>query len=172
MLKVEPNKIKTAIATSSWQNEKQAIKSAVYPNNSRVWQNIKIVVTKNSLDVYRDGKKIASNNNTGISMSDLGENLIAYLGKSLYNEETIPNNPDKYFRAYYDNVKVYDWAMTDEEVKNFTKQDETALKEMMGAVELVADSVTIPNADQSKEILLFRKRKMALQSNGLHLTRM
>ena len=99
MLKVEPNKIKTAIATSSWQNEKQAIKSAVYPNNSRVWQNIK-------------------------------------------------------------------------EVKNFTKQDETALKEMMGAVELVADSVTIPNADQSKEILLFRKRKMALQSSGLHLTRM
>lgn len=150
MLKVEPNKIKTAISTTSWQNEKQAVKSAVYPNNNRVWQNIKIVVTDNSLDVYRDGKKIASNNSTGISMSDLGENLIAYLGKSLYNEETMPTNPDKYFRAYYDNVKVYDWAMTDEEVKNFTKQDETARKEMMGAVEMVADSVTIPNADQIK----------------------
>ena len=149
-LKVEPNKVKTAISTTSYQNESQAIQSGAYPNNSRVWQNIKIVVTQNSLEVYRNGKKIASNNSTGISMTDLGENLIAYLGKSLYNEETMPTNPDKYFRAYYDNVKVYDWAMTDEEVKNFTEKDETARKEMMGAVAMVADSVVIPNADSIK----------------------
>ena len=119
-LKVEPTKIKSAISTTSYQNEKQAVQSGAYPNNNRVWQNIKIVVTQNSLEVYRNGEKIAANNNTGISMTDLGENLIAYLGKSLYNEKTVPNQPDKYFRAYYDNVKVYDWAMTDEEVKSFT----------------------------------------------------
>ena len=150
-LKVEPTKIKSAISTTSYQNEKQAVQSGAYPNNNRVWQNIKIVVTQNSLEVYRNGEKIAANNNTGISMTDLGENLIAYLGKSLYNEKTVPNQPDKYFRAYYDNVKVYDWAMTDEEVKSFTEKDETARKEMMGAVAMVADTVTIPNADSIKE---------------------
>lgn len=149
-LKVEPTKIKSAISTTSYQNEKQAVQSGAYPNNNRVWQNIKIVVTQNSLEVYRNGEKIAANNNTGISMTDLGENLIAYLGKSLYNEKTVPNQPDKYFRAYYDNVKVYDWAMTDEEVKSFTEKDETARKEMMGAVAMVADTVTIPNADSIK----------------------
>ncbi len=149
-LKVEPTKIKSAISTTSYQNEKQAVQSGAYPNNNRVWQNIKIVVTQNSLEVYRNGEKIAANNNTGISMTDLGENLIAYLGKSLYNEKTVPNQPDKYFRAYYDNVKVYDWAMTDEEVKSFTEKDETARKEMMGAVAMVADSVVIPNADNIK----------------------
>lgn len=149
-LKVEPTKIKSAISTTSYQNEKQAVQSGAYPNNNRVWQNIKIVVTQNSLEIYRNGEKIAANNNTGISMTDLGENLIAYLGKSLYNEKTVPNQPDKYFRAYYDNVKVYDWAMTDEEVKSFTEKDETARKEMMGAVAMVADTVTIPNADSIK----------------------
>lgn len=149
-LKVEPTKIKSAISTTSYQNEKQAVQSGAYPNNNRVWQNIKIVVTQNSLEVYLNGEKIAANNNTGISMTDLGENLIAYLGKSLYNEKTVPNQPDKYFRAYYDNVKVYDWAMTDEEVKSFTEKDETARKEMMGAVAMVADTVTIPNADSIK----------------------
>ena len=149
-LKVEPTKIKSAISTTSYQNEKQAVQSGAYPNNNWVWQNIKIVVTQNSLEVYRNGEKIAANNNTGISMTDLGENLIAYLGKSLYNEKTVPNQPDKYFRAYYDNVKVYDWAMTDEEVKSFTEKDETARKEMMGAVAMVADTVTIPNADSIK----------------------
>ena len=149
-LKVEPTKIKSAISTTSYQNEKQAVQSGAYPNNNRVWQNIKIVVTQNSLEVYHNGEKIAANNNTGISMTDLGENLIAYLGKSLYNEKTVPNQPDKYFRAYYDNVKVYDWAMTDEEVKSFTEKDETARKEMMGAVAMVADTVTIPNADSIK----------------------
>lgn len=149
-LKVEPTKIKSAISTTSYQNEKQAVQSGAYPNNNRVWQNIKIVVTQNSLEVYSNGEKIAANNNTGISMTDLGENLIAYLGKSLYNEKTVPNQPDKYFRAYYDNVKVYDWAMTDEEVKSFTEKDETARKEMMGAVAMVADTVTIPNADSIK----------------------
>lgn len=143
MLKVEPNKIKAAISKESWQNEKTAVKQGVYPNNRGVWQNIKIVVTENSLDVYRDGKKIASNNKTGISMKDLGEDLQAYLGKSFYDG-------DKYFRAYYDNVKVYDWAMTAEEVKSLTKQDETARKEEIGSVAVVAGSVTIPNADNIK----------------------
>ena len=149
-LKVEPTKIKSAISTTSYQNESQAVQEGAYPNNSRVWQNIKIVVTKNSLEIYRNGEKIAANNNTGISMTDLGEDLIAYLGKSLYNEETVPKQPDKYFRAYYDNVKVYDWAMTDEEVKDFTEKDEKARKEEMGAVAMVADTVTIPNADSIK----------------------
>lgn len=158
-LKVEPTKIKSAISTTSYQNEKQAVQSGAYPNNNRVWQNIKIVVTQNSLEVYRNGEKIAANNNTGISMTDLGENLIAYLGKSLYNEKTVPNQPDKYFRAYYDNVKVYDWAMTDEEVKSFTEKDETARKEMMGAVAMVADTVTIPNADSIKGNITFPAEK-------------
>lgn len=158
-LKVEPTKIKSAISTTSYQNEKQAVQSGAYPNNNRVWQNIKIVVTQNSLEVYRNGEKIAANNNTGISMTDLGENLIAYLGKSLYNEKTVPNQPDKYFRAYYDNVKVYDWAMTDEEVKSFTEKDETVRKEMMGAVAMVADTVTIPNADSIKGNITFPAEK-------------
>ena len=59
-LKVEPTKIKSAISTTSYQNESQAVQEGAYPNNSRVWQNIKIVVTKNSLEIYRNGEKITS----------------------------------------------------------------------------------------------------------------
>lgn len=78
-----------------------------------------MVVTPKSISLYQDGKLIAENLNTNISLDDLGRNLKAYIGKSFYSE-------DKYFRGYFDNIKVYDYAMTDEEVKKVTKEEKEA----------------------------------------------
>ena len=64
----------------------------------------------------------------------MGRNLKAYIGKSFYSE-------DKYFRGYFDNIKVYDYAMTDEEVKKVTKEEKEAREKKMGEVKLVSREV-------------------------------
>lgn len=142
-LKTEPTYTKLAITTTSYKGEETADRNAVYPNNSRKWMNIKMVVTPVSISLYQDGELIAENNHTGISISDLGENLKAYIGKSFYDG-------DKYFRGYFDNVKVYDWAMTDAQIKEVTQQEEQERKASMENVERVASEFFIPNADNIK----------------------
>ena len=116
-LKTDPTSMKLALTTNSFGSEKVASKSFVYPNNSRTWINVKMVITPTSIGLYQDGELIAENLSTGIKLSDLGTNLKAYLGKSFYSG-------DKYFRGYFDNVKVYDWAMTDAEIKTLTEKEE------------------------------------------------
>lgn len=139
-MKAAPTSLKAAITASGSAGEKIADKSSVYPNTSRVWQNVKLVVTKNSITTYRDGKLVASRTNTGISMSKLGENLKAYLGKSFYEN-------DLYMRAYFDNVKVYDYAMTEDEVAESYQQEQEEREEMLSDVERVAELLEIPNED-------------------------
>lgn len=142
-LKTQPTYMKLAITKSSYQKEKVAEKGFTYPNNSRRWINVKMVITPDSISLYQDGELIAENNNTNLSITDLGSSLKAYLGKSFYSG-------DKYFRGYFDNVKVYDWAMTDADVKSFTEQEAAERKRAMEDVNRVADSFIIPNADKIK----------------------
>lgn len=75
-----------------------------------VWTNIKIVVKPDKIKLYQDGKLIASNVATTKTITDLGTNLSAYLGRSFYSA-------DKYFTGYYDNVNVYDRALTLQEIQ-------------------------------------------------------
>ncbi|MFR2835774.1 MAG: hypothetical protein ACLTCI_02505 [[Clostridium] nexile] len=69
----------------------------------------------------------------------MGRNLKVYIGKSFYSE-------DKYFRGYFDNIKVY-IPMTDEEVKKSRKKKRSRKKD--GEVKLVAEKFG-PNADNIK----------------------
>ena len=139
-LKTMPTSMKLAISTNSFNDEMVAEKSFVHPNNSRRWINIKMVVTGNSLKLYQDGELIAQNLSTATKISDLGTNLKAYLGKSFYG-------PDKYFRGYFDNVKVYDYAMEADEVLAIYEQEEKERKEALENVKAVSDNFEIPNAD-------------------------
>ena len=132
--------LKLAITTNSYGAERIASWSGAYPNNSRTWINLKLVITANSISIYRDGELVAENQNTGISISDLGENLKAYLGKSFYTE-------DQYFRGYFDNVKVYDYAMSAWEVETTYAQEEAARIAMLEDVQRVAETFEIPDAN-------------------------
>ena len=139
-LKTMPTNLKLAITTGSYSTEQIASWSGAYPDNSRTWINLKLVVTRDSISIYRDGELVAEKQNTGISISDLGDNLKAYLGKSFYGE-------DLYFRGYFDNVKVFDYAMSEWEVKTSYQQDEADRLAMLEDVQRVAETFTIPNAD-------------------------
>lgn len=147
-LKIEPTAMRTSITTNRYLGEQTASYSSVYPNNSRTWMNIKLVITEDSLSIYRDGELIARQDVT-ISISDLGTDLKAYIGKSFYDgSENLP--ADKYFRGYFDNVKVYNYAMSEWEVARACTQEETARIEMLEDVQRVADTFEIPNMDNIK----------------------
>lgn len=138
-LKMEPTNLKLAITENTWSGEQKAEKSGAYPNNSRTWMNLKIVATPDRISLYRDGELIAERDVT-VSMSNLGDNLLAYLGKSFYAG-------DLYFRGYFDNVKVYDFAMSGDEIARVYADEEAERISMLEDVQRVADLFEIPNMD-------------------------
>ena len=142
-LKIDPTNLKLAITTGSYSTEQVASKSGAYPNNSRTWMNIKIVLTPDKMSLYRDGELVAEENVT-VSMSDLGKKLKAYLGRSFYEPD------DLYFRGFFDNVKVYDFAMGSDEVARVYQQEEADRIAMLEDVQRVADTFEIPNMDNVK----------------------
>ncbi|HIY31445.1 MAG TPA: family 43 glycosylhydrolase [Candidatus Mediterraneibacter avicola] len=138
-LKMQPTNLKLAITENTWSGEQVAEKSGAYPNNSRTWMNLKIVATPDRISLYRDGELIAERDVT-VSMSDLGDDLLAYLGKSFYDE-------DLYFRGFFDNVKVYNFAMSGDEIARVYADEEAERIAMLEDVQRVADLFEIPNID-------------------------
>ena len=141
-LKVEPTSMRLSMANNGWSSEQTASYSSVYPNSSRTWMNLKLVIRPDNISIYRNGEKIAEQNVT-LSISDLGTGLNAYIGRSFYSG-------DQYFRGYFDNVKVYDYAMSDWEIARTYEQDEADRIAMLEDVQRVADTFEIPNADNIK----------------------
>ena len=104
-LRTRGNEVRNAITTSSYKNEKEvkASKGAVGQ-----WMNVKIVYNDTSMKLYLNGRLASENKDTGLKISDLGSSLKSYLGKSFY--------PDAYFKGAFDNVKVYNRALSEQEV--------------------------------------------------------
>ncbi len=67
-----------------------------------------MVVTPEKIALYVDGLKIGEKDVT-LKMTDLGANVVSYIGKSFYSA-------DKYFNGYFDNVEVFNRAMDAQEI--------------------------------------------------------
>lgn len=137
-MKMEPTSIQSTIKVGD--STKTAAKSGTYPNHSRDWVNVKVVINSKSISLYRNGKLIATRAGTTGKVSDMGEDLIGYLGRSF-------NENDIFYRGMYDNVKVYGYAMTDEQVKAAYEADEAARLAEISDLDYVADNYEIPNID-------------------------
>ena len=87
------------------------------------WQKIDIVIDGVTMKLYIDGLLVSENDNTGITTSNFGTGVISYLGKSFYD--------DPYFNGSFDNVKVYNRALSEEEIVEDALADEnvTLLKD-------------------------------------------
>ena len=81
------------------------------------WVNFTIVLDgeNKSLKLYQDGEKIGETRAT-VKTAAMGEDLVSYLGKSFYSG-------DGYFNGCFDNVKVYNRALTDEEIAEANKPE-------------------------------------------------
>ncbi|MGM0874719.1 MAG: family 43 glycosylhydrolase [Bacillota bacterium] len=110
-LRTRDTEIRNAITVNSWSSE-QEVKTNT-PSIKSKWMNIKLVITPTSMKMYKDGIVVAENNNVTVAMKDLGADLSAYLGKSFYSG-------DQYFKGYFDNVKVYNRALSEFEVLEMT----------------------------------------------------
>ncbi|NLY43957.1 MAG: family 43 glycosylhydrolase [Clostridiaceae bacterium] len=106
-LRTRDTEIRNAITVASYPNEQEVLANTSSIANK--WINIKLIITPTSMSLYKDGILLAENKNVTISVTDLGKNLLAYLGKSFYSG-------DQYFRGYFDNVKVYNRVLAEEEI--------------------------------------------------------
>ena len=93
------------ITTDSYQHEDAANATLT---GSGAWHKVTIVLDDNVMTVYADGAKVAENTATNNKVTDLGRNMLGYLGKSFYN--------DPYFKGSFDNVTVWNRALSAEEV--------------------------------------------------------
>lgn len=78
------------------------------PETGSEWSLYTIVLTEDTLTGYLDGEKYKTYD-TAQNISDFGDNLLSYIGKSPY--------PDKFYEGGIRDLKVYTSALTDEQVK-------------------------------------------------------
>ena len=104
-LRLRGGEVRSAITQSSWQSE-SAVTGTV---TSGQWHRVDVVFAQTTMTVYADGVKLGQNTTLGATVEQLGTNLAGYLGKSFYAG-------DGYFQGWFDNVKVYNRALSSAEV--------------------------------------------------------
>lgn len=105
-LKVGQLQFKSAITSSSWQGES----SVKYDMLGNSWHNYIVVVNGKTATAYLDGKPMETAEFT-TTMSDLGNNLEYFIGKSFYSN-------DDYFKGSVDNVKIFREALNQNEINS------------------------------------------------------
>ncbi len=107
-LRVDGTTVRNAITLNGWENnaEKEVKGTGAAAGN---WQKVVIVIRQRTMKLYVDGTLISENRNTGIRTSDMGTELLSYLGKSFYSG-------DGYFKGCYDNFEVYNRELTRQEI--------------------------------------------------------
>ena len=104
-LRLRGGDVRSAITQTSWQNESAVTGSVA----SGQWHRVDVVFDGAKMTVYSDGVKLGENAALNTTVADLGTNLAGYLGKSFYSG-------DAYFRGWFDNVRVYNRALSATEV--------------------------------------------------------
>jgi len=133
--RMRDNEIRNAITRWSYPNEHE-VRTESYHSN--IWTNIVLTYNGTVMQMYVNGKLAAENSDTAINISDMGSNLLSYLGKSLYDG-------DGYFRGCFDNFEVYSRVLGAEEIAykananmaaipvlRYTFEDDTVLPDMFG----------------------------------------
>lgn len=135
------------------------------------WVNISLVVEPTRVSVYRNGIKLAENANMTRTIYHLGEkDLLAYLGKSFNNT---------YFAGSLDNVKLYDRALTEEEIKASlpVKTDEESVKEdkllliFSENLDALMGNLTLPSACANGSTITWVSSNPSVISNNGVITR-
>lgn len=93
------------ITTQSYTNESAANASI---SGNGAWHKVTVTLDDNVMTLYCDGVQVAQNTATNTKVTDLGRNLIAYLGKSFYS--------DPYFKGAFDNVTVWNRVLSADEI--------------------------------------------------------
>lgn len=104
-LRVRGSEARNAITQTSWRDE-SAVSGSV---SAGQWHRYDIVYDGTTMRMYIDGVRAGENTALSTKVSDLGTDLLGYLGKSLYAS-------DGYFQGWFDNVRIYNRALSATEV--------------------------------------------------------
>lgn len=103
-LRVRGTDVRNAITVNGYQNEQAVSGSGA---GTGKWQKVVLVIKGSNMKLYIDGSLVSENKSTART-SSLGTDLKAYFGKSFYD--------DPYFEGSFDNFKVYNRALGEEEI--------------------------------------------------------
>ena len=109
--RIRGSEIRNAITVNTYYSEQEVKTAAEYASS---WLSVAIVFSGQAMSLYVNGTLAATNENTGITVSDLGSNLLSYLGKSFYDG-------DGYFNGYFDNFEVYNGTLSENIIKEKAK---------------------------------------------------
>ena len=101
----DSGELASRITTQSYNNESAANASV---SGNGAWHKVTVTLDDNVMTLYCDGVQVAQNTATNTKVTDLGRNLIAYLGKSFYS--------DPYFKGAFDNVTIWNRVLGADEI--------------------------------------------------------
>jgi hypothetical protein len=104
------------------------------------WKHVAVAIGKDTTKIYVDGELAAQTTGITIKPSDIRPSL-NYLGRSQFNA-------DSNISAYYDDVRVYNYALSADEVKNA----------MRGVITTDIESVDTSEAENNKVYSIDGKR--------------
>lgn len=81
---------------------------------TKTWKHVAITIGNGTATLYVDGKSVASKSMT-IKPSDIAASL-CYLGRSMYEADPL-------FNGYLDDVRIYNYALTSDEVASVKDED-------------------------------------------------
>ena len=101
-LRTRSGEFRYAITKGSWGTEDDVAASGEF---KETWVNVALVLDGTAMRLYLNGECVDEQTNLRAKLSDFGNGVLGYLGKSFYDG-------DKYFKGYIDNVCVYDTALS------------------------------------------------------------
>ena len=104
------SEVRNAITVDNYYNERE-VKTSFDATDS--WMAIALVFDNGKLQLYVNGTLKATNNDAH-KVSELGDNLLAYFGKSFYDG-------DGYFNGLFDNFEVYDKVLSPQMIQDTAK---------------------------------------------------
>lgn len=100
---------KTANAAAPYNTE-TAVSST---KTGDYWQMYTTVISGNTITGYLDGEQVSTDSSSTMTISDFGEDLVSFIGKSSY--------PDKFYKGGVKDVQIYATPLNGEEVQDLYK---------------------------------------------------
>ena len=107
--RIRGNEARYAITIGSYQYEEEVKTNLNYTDS---WLSVALVINNHDFCMYINGNPVATNHYMILSLQEIGDNPLSYLGKSFYSG-------DSYFRGYFDNVRVFDKELQPIEIKDY-----------------------------------------------------
>ena len=137
-----------AITKESYGAEDDVATMDVNGKLGYTWTNMTLVLDGDVMRMYLDGECVDEQTGLRATISDFGEGVLGYIGKSFYDG-------DRKYNGFIDNVRVYDTALTDSQIAVMSGAELTPFYDVVG------EGVIAWTADKENKLLTVYTAKSA-----------